>query len=266
VTVVWATFFRSWTETRRAYPLTFFLGTVLIGWLTIGLGYLAFRAIGGGQVGADFVAKAGTTDYLGYIAVGAAAFMFTVRLVLWVSRALIQEQRAGTLGALLVTPAGRLPYLVGLALFAFASSLLEATVLIGFAAVLGASMIPAEPVTVLVGIGALTVASFAMSVIVGNVIIVAGEAHLTQNTFFYSIALLCGFTFPIEYLPGPAQWLAEGVPVTSALEFLRTGMTGAGAAGATPRLALSLLLSAAYTLVGLRLLPRSERQAIGRSY
>ena len=267
MTVARATFGKSWTETRRAYPVMFFLATLLTGALTIGLAYLGLEAIGGGRVGDDFVGRAGTTDYLGYVAIGAAAFMFTVRLVLWVSRALITEQRAGTLGALLVTPAGRFPYLVGIASFALLSSLIEVAVLVAFASLLGASLVPADPLSAAVGVAAVAAAGFGLSIAVGNVIVVAGEAHLTQNTFFYAIALICGFTFPIGFLPEPVRWLAELVPVTPALEFLRAGMTdGPSLTTEAGTLAHALLLSAAYVLVGLRLLPHSERRAIGRSY
>ena len=77
------------------------------------VGLLAYRAIGGGQVAASFTAATGSGDYLGYVTVGAAALTFTTRMVLWVAKAQITEYREGTLESQLLTPARRLPYLLG---------------------------------------------------------------------------------------------------------------------------------------------------------
>src|SRR3712207_4482800 len=92
-TVALATFGRSLKATRRAYPWTYFTSTVVSGALAIALAYLAYTEIGGGVVDARFVAETASADYVGYVAVGAVAFAFTVRLLLWTSKALIGEER-----------------------------------------------------------------------------------------------------------------------------------------------------------------------------
>jgi ABC-2 type transport system ATP-binding protein len=51
--------------------------------------------------------------------------------------------------------------------------------------------------------------------------IAAGEAHITQNTLFVAMGLVCGFTFPPSYLPDVLRWLGEALPMTSALRALR---------------------------------------------
>ncbi|MET9614719.1 ABC transporter permease [Kitasatospora indigofera] len=265
--VAWATLRRTWTMTSRAYPWSYAVGCLLTGILTIGLSYLALHAIGGGTVAADFTARTGGADYLGYIAIGAGAFMFTVRLLLWSSKALITEQRQGTLGALLVAPAGRLPYLLGFTGFALANTVVEVGLLGGFAALLGIGLPACQPLAALAGILALAFAVFALSVVLGALMIVAGEAHISQNTVFLAVSLLCGITFPNSYLPAPARWLAETLPVTSAMDVLRGALShGAGLADLAPRLLTCLALGAGYLLLGLLVLPGAERRAIERSY
>ncbi|MGW0589556.1 ABC transporter permease [Streptosporangium sp. NPDC002607] len=264
--VLWITFRRSWLVTRRAYPVTFLVATLLLGGLTVGLAYLALHAIGGGQVGTEFVGKAGTTDYFGFVAVGAAAYMFTVRLMLWISRAFIEEEREGSLGALLVTPAGRLHYLLGRTMFGTLNALLEVVVLAVFATFLGASMVPASPLLFGAALIALVVAVFGVSLLLALVMTIAGEAHVTQNTMFYTIALICGFTFPVGYLPEPAQWLGAALPITSALDVLRVSMTGSETGDPGPLLGFSIILGLAYSAIGLRLLPWAVRRAMERTY
>ncbi|MFC4537039.1 ABC transporter permease [Sphaerisporangium dianthi] len=263
--VLWATFLRTWAVTRRAYPWSYFLGTLMLGAFTVGLAHLGLAAIGGGRVAGDFVAKTGSADYLGYITVGAAAFMFTTHGILWVAKALIQEQREGTLGALLIAPAARVPYLLGFAAFAFTAIALEVAVLLACALALGARPSATGATGALVALLTLGVAVFGMSMVLTAVMITAGEAHITQNTVFLAIALLSGFTFPRDDLPAALQWLGEAVPTTAAMDVVR-GVFTSGAGVPPGRLALALALGCAYIAAGLLWLPRAERRAMERSY
>ncbi|MFD4141905.1 ABC transporter permease [Streptomyces sp. NPDC058572] len=260
-----ATAWRTWQMTRRAYPWTYAVGTVLPAALTISLAYLGFHAIGDGEVGDDF--GTGAASYLAYIAVGATAFQFAVRLILWSAKALITEQRQGTLAALLIAPAGRLPYLLGFTAFAVLSSLVEFLTLGVVLALLGIAVPVASPLGALAGALALVCAVFALSVGLGGLMIAAGEAHISQNTVFIVLGLLCGFTFPRDYLPAPAQWLAEAVPTTAAMDVLHGSLTGGHSfAELAPRLAVCAALTAAYLLLGLAYLPRAEARAVERTY
>lgn len=257
---------RNWLVTMRAYQWTYFVGTLATGILTVGLAYLALHAIGGGRVGAGFATGAGTADYLGFVTVGAAALMFTTRMVLWVAKAQITEQREGTLESQLIAPARRLPYLAGVALQAFSTTLIEVTVMLAFAVAIGVRLPAPDPGTLVAALCAATVAAFGLSVPLSAVMIAAGEAHITQNTFFVGIGLLCGFTFPTSYLPGALRWLGEALPMTSALRVLRAATLHHAPLGRTlPQLLLCLGLGTTYLLIGLWLLGPAERRAVQRS-
>ncbi|APE19613.1 MULTISPECIES: ABC transporter permease [Streptomyces] len=262
-----ATAWRTWQMTRRAYPWTYAVGTVLPAALTIALAYLGFHAIGGGEVGDDFAADSGTTAYLAYIVVGATAFQFTVRLILWSAKALITEQRQGTLGALLIAPAARLPYLLGFTGFAVLSSIVEFFTLGLVVAALGITVPVSSVPGALLGALALIAAVFALSVGLGGLMIAAGEAHISQNTVFIVLGLVSGFTFPRDYLPEPARWFAELLPTTSAMDVLHGSFTGGQSLPELlPRLAVCALLTGAYLFIGLTWLPRAEARAAERTY
>jgi ABC-2 type transport system permease protein len=263
---IWATFRRNWLVIVRAYPWTYFVGTLATGILTVGLAFLAYRAIGGGRVSAGFPAAAGTADYLGFVTVGAAALMFTVRMVLWVAKAQITEQREGTLESQLLTPARRLPYLIGVAGQALTTTLAEVAVMLLAAVAIGIRLPAPAPLTLVAAVLATTVAIFGVAVPLSAIMIVAGEAHITQNTVFVGMALLCGFTFPTAYLPAPARWLGEALPVTSALRALRAAaLHGARLTDTLPALLTCVALGGAYLLIGLLVLPYAERRAVQRS-
>jgi ABC-2 type transport system permease protein len=266
MTVALATFQRTWTVTKRAYPWTYFTSTVLAGGLTIALAYLVYQAVGAGSVAADFAARTGSADYVGYVATGAIAYTFTVRMLLWTAKALITEEREGTIAALAVAPARRLPYLIGFAGFAVVSTVIEIATLCAFAALLGVSLPVPDPVGLVVVLAVFSTAVFSLSVVLGTVMLFAGEAHITQNTCFLVMGLLCGFTFPRSYLPEPAQWLAEVFPITPALDVVRVLLRGEFDLGATaPRLGVALAVSGLYLIVGFGLLPFAERRVMERS-
>ncbi len=256
---------RNWLVTLRAYQWTYFVGTLATGILTVGLAYLAYHAIGGGRAGGGFAAAAGTADYLGYVTVGAAASMFTVRLVLGVAKAQITEQREGTLESQVLAPARRLPYLIGVGLQALTTTVVEVVVMLAFAIMIGVRLPAPDPVTLLAAFVAASVAVFGISVPLSAIMISVGEAHITQNTLFVAMGLLCGFTFPPAYLPDPLRWLGEALPVTSALRAMRAAtLEHAPLSAAAPDLLLCLALGLAYLAVGLRLLGPAERIAIQR--
>ncbi|MBY8875006.1 ABC transporter permease [Micromonospora sp. PLK6-60] len=262
---VWPTFVRNWRVTLRAYPWTYFVGTLATGLLTVGVALLAYRAIGGGRVAASFTAATGGSDYLGYVTVGAAALTFTTRMVLWVAKAQITEYREGTLESQLLTPARRLPYLLGVTLQALTTTVVEVAVLLAAAVALGVRLSVPDPLALVAALAAATVAVLGMSVPLSAVMLAAGEAHITQNTLFTAMALLCGFTFPTGYLPDAARWLGEALPVTWALRVLRAATLPGASVDVPSALAVCLALGAAYLAVGLWILPPAERRALQRS-
>ncbi len=110
-------------------------------------------------------------------------------------------------------------------------------------------------------VGAATVAVFGLSVPLSAIMIAAGEAHITQNTLFVGMALLCGFTFPPAYLPDAAALARRGAAVTSALRVLRAATLQARAAVAVlPTCWCAWCSARLYLAVGLRLLGPAERR------
>jgi ABC-2 type transport system permease protein len=187
-------------------------------------------------------------------------------MVLWVAKAQITEQREGTLESQLLTPTRRLPYLIGVAGQALTTTLAEVAVMLAAALALGIRLPAPAPLTLVAAVLATTVAIFGVAVPLSAIMMIAGEAHITQNTVFVGMGLLCGFTFPPAYLPAPARWLGEALPVTSALRALRAAaLHRAGLTEALPALLTCVALGGAYLLIGLLALPYAERRALQRS-
>jgi ABC-2 type transport system permease protein len=108
---------------------------------------------------------------------------------------------------------------------------------------------------------------FALSLILAAIMLYTRDTYISQNTLFAIVFLICGVTFPVQYLPVPVQWLAQGIPVTVALEIIRNstlgGMTAAAQIGDYVRIAA---MSAAYCVIGFTLIKRVESAALEKIF
>jgi ABC-2 type transport system permease protein len=265
VTVETAIMRRMWNSTRRAYPWSFFVGTILTGTVTMLLAYLTFRLVSNGKVGPEFVEKSNSDDYLGYVALGAITFAFLVRVLLWTSRALVTEEREQTLLALLVSPIAIPRYLVGQALFATLSTVAESVVLLGFAFLLGVRIPLADPVLAVVGIVVFAACVGSMAAVLGVLMLKSRETYLLQNTWFLVVGLLGGFSFPTAYLPAVVAAAAQLIPVTSGLRVLRACLAGDAATLTSTDFLIALVTALAWTAFAAALYPIARQRAIARS-
>jgi ABC-2 type transport system permease protein len=258
-----ATFVRNWLVTLRAYQWSFFIGGLLTGGLTVALAYFMFHLLAGGQVGAQFARYAGAADYMSYVILGAAAFLFSVRLLMGIARSLITERREGTFESLLLAPAQRASYFAGvLAQFAVVS-VFELAVMLLLAWPLGLRFGGVQPLTLLLTVPVALVGLLGMALCLGAVMLALGDTYISQNTLFSAMALVCGFTFPPQYLPAPLQAIGNTLPVTGALRLLRAALLdGAAPMAVAGDLALYALLGLAFIGVGLIALRRAERRAL----
>lgn len=75
----------------RAYPVSFMVGNLLTGIYTSVGAWFLYHLMFGGKLSADFVEKAGTSDYMSYVITGCLVYLFVTRTCLNVSRSLITE-------------------------------------------------------------------------------------------------------------------------------------------------------------------------------
>lgn len=259
----YATFVRNWTVMLRAYPWSFFVGNLLTGALLVGIGYLAYNVLADRKLSADFASLSGTGDYISFLILGAVGYLVVVRMMLWVSRSLISERREGTLESLLLAPASRFAYFVGIASQATVAVAFEAAVLLLLAWPLGLNLGSADVLSLVVALPIALVGVFGLSIVLGAVMLATGDTYISQNTLFDVLALVGGFTFPAAYLPDPLLWLGRAVPVTWSLEALRGALLEhASVATVAPALAVAGLMGVAYLVAGLLLFPGAEARAL----
>lgn len=259
----YATFVRNWIVIRRAYPWSFFIGTLLSGLYTVVLAYFTYHILAGGQLGTAFRTYAGTADYVSYVVVGAGVYMFAVRMLLGVGRSLITERREGTLESLLLAPAERWSYFIGVTVQWAAASAAELMVMLLLTVPLGLQLATINPWTFLLTMPVALLGIWGMSMVLGAIMLATRDTYITQNTLFAAMALIGGFTFPPQYLPRPLAWLGAALPVTGDLRLIRAALLhGAAPAAVLVDLIVYAMLGLLYVLLGLRMMRWAERRAL----
>ena len=265
--ILYATFRRNFIIQLRAYPKDFFIGNVLSSLYTAISAFFMYHLLFGGQMKESFEGYAGTQDYISYVIIGNCMYLLMVRTLLNVSRSLITELREGTLESLMLAPFQRVQYFLGNMLQQTVTTSGEVAVMLLVCLPFGVSFSGFNGTAALIGMVLSLFSFFSLSLILAAVMLYTRDTYISQNTLFAILFLICGVTFPVQYLPGPLQWIAQGIPVTLSLDIIRGstlgGMTAAAQAESYLRIAV---MSAAYCAVGFSLIKKVETAALEKIF
>lgn len=203
-------------------------------------------------------------DALGFLFLGLVA-IDAWNSTLWGSGYAFQHERdLQTIGAVMMAPINRTPYVLGngmaLYLWSIPAQLAGLFVAIG----LGARFDVRHPDALIVAILALYLGSLAVGFAFAPLFILSRQANMIANFLQVPVYLIAGFLVPRSVLPG---WLArptEILPIVPALDASRdAALSGAGFAAIGPSLALwaaGCLLCFAIGFWGLRRVDRITRR------
>lgn len=262
-----ATFKRNFTMQLRAYPKDFFIGNTLTGLYTVLSAFFMYQLLFKGNLDESFKSYSGTGDYMSYVIVGTALYLFAVRTCLNVSRSLITELREGTLDSLMIAPFKRVQYFCGNMLQQTITTSFEITVMIVISLFFGADFSHVKISSFVVGFALSLFAYFSLSLVLAAVMLYFRDTYISQNTLFALMFLVCGVTFPIEYLPVPLQYLGKLIPVTASFELIRNSVIkGMSLGDQGGQFYYLLLLSLSYCILGFALLKRVEKIALEKIF
>jgi ABC-2 type transport system permease protein len=265
--VLKATFKRNFIIQIRAYPKDFFIGNTLsaiyIALSAFFMYYLMFK----GSMNESFLDYAGTSDYMSYVIIGNCMYIYVVRTCLNVSRSLITELREGTLESLMVAPFKRVQYFLGNMLQQTITTSAEIMVSILVCLPFGVNFSNINPLSTALAFIVSLFAYFAVSMMLANIMLYFRDTYISQNTLFALMFLICGVTFPVQYLPGWVQFISKLIPVTQSLELIRnSAISGMGIAEQMNNFIYIIVLSSIYCFIGFRLLKNVEAIALEKIY
>jgi ABC-2 type transport system permease protein len=187
------------------------------------------RAAAGQDAPAVFALNTGTSNYVGYMLIGASAFMIVSYAFWHMAYWLRWEQETGTLESLYLSPTDRIWVAAGTALYSCLRSLFSA-----FAAyfvgswVLGVNPIQGEVLLAFVFILTGLVPIYGLTLLFGAVILKVKEANALVNLMQWGVSFLMGVFFPIAFFPPLLRTLALLFPPTWMTNGVRSALLGVG--------------------------------------
>lgn len=262
-----ATFKRNFIIQVRAYPIEFFVGNLLGGLYTILSAYFMYNLLFKGSINTSFVGFTGTSDYMSYVILGASMYLFIVRTLLNVSRSLITEARTGTLESLMLAPFDRFGYFIGSMLQQTITTSIEFFISIFIGIPFGLNISSINIASTLLAAFISLVAFFGMSILLASIMLYFRDTYISQNTLFLSIFLICGITFPIEYLPTWVQYISKYVPVTTSLKLIRnSSILGLGIGPQLDDFIRLTILAVIYLMAGFIFIKKLEKTSLEKTY
>lgn len=247
----------------RAYPISFFVGNILTGFYTVLGAWLMYKFMFEGKLSANFSEFTGTSDYISYVIVGSLTYLFIVRTCLNVSRSLITELREGTLESLMLAPFRRTEYFLGNMLVQTITTSMEIVVSLIIAIPFGLDFSQSNFGSFLVAAIISLYAFFGVSMVLGCIMLYTRDTYISQNTLFAFLFLVCGISFPSQYLPTWLQIFADIIPVTKGVTLIRnTLLLGMGIEEQIFEIMSIFLLSTIYVVAGFKLMKRCEEIAL----
>ncbi len=247
----------------RAYPMSFLVGNLLTGFYTALGAWLTYKLLFEEKLSSSFFEYTGTKDYMSFVIVGSLTYVFVVRTCLNVSRSLITELREGTLESLMLAPFRRVEYFLGNMMVQTVTTSVEVLVAIIIAIPFGLRLNHVNVLGFTVAFIVSLYAFFGVSMILGCIMLFTRDTYISQNTLFAFIFLICGITFPVQYLP---QWLvviARFIPITQVVKLIRNStLQGMGLGEQIEIIVYVLILSSIYIVIGFILMKKSEEIAL----
>jgi ABC-2 type transport system permease protein len=171
------------------------------------------------------------------------------------------EKFQQTLGAILVTPAPRLPLFFGRAVpvvvngaFVAAFALLAGSLVLGVE--IPASAIP--PLALVIVVAAFSCTG--LGLITAALALRVRETAILTNVLFGFLLIFTGANVPLSDLPGWMQTISDGLPFTHAIEAARELADGASLASVLDLIGTELLIGLFYVFLGYGLLRFFEIQ------
>lgn len=225
---------------------------------------LSARALAGPDGGALalFSQATGTSDYIGFIAVGTTIWMWQ-NVVLWnVGLALRNDQLRGTLESNWLSPTWRFSFLLGNGVVqALSMSLFLLVSALEFGLFFGVRL-NGNPILVVTTLLASVPAIYGLGFAFASLVIAAKEANAFVFLVRGLVMIFCGITYPMSVLPGWMQSVSTWLPQTYAIRAVRNAaLAGADVQTLLPDVLPLLGLGLAWLVIGYLVFNWMERRA-----
>ena len=212
---------RNFYINTRIYPFTFMIGRLIGSLGAVFFPLIIYKYIFSENLSNDFIAVTGTSDYFIYIITGVSIYTFGVATLMNTGRAFITEIREGTIDVFIMSSTPRILYFIGCMIEQIWRSFIEFIIIIIIGLIFSLNFQSFITIDMFFMFILLLFSFFSMSIFISTIMIKTRDTYITQNTIFHVILLICGITFPIEFLPEILQKISQLIPITHCIEIFR---------------------------------------------
>jgi len=229
--------------------------------LNLGAAWVLYNIVYRQSTSASFVSATNSSDYFSFVVVGSAFFVYVVATMFNLGRTLFWDRAAGTLEAVMLTPASAFAYMAGRMLAAFSTATMNLLILFGLGFALGFRVETFNAPVLLAALCFMVASLFGLGLIVNAITLIFRDRVNTANTLTTLILVFSGIVAPLQLMPSWAQAVGFTIPFTYALNLMRSSLLATGSIINYGDLSLLVLTSVLYLAVGYLLL-RATVQAI----
>lgn len=204
----------------RVFQLSSFALRFFMPLLSIGTAWILYYRVFKGQISSEF-GQLAYTDYLTFIILGNAAFVYIYASVFYTGRTLYFRRLEGVLDPLFLTPMSRVAFMVGSSLMGIVNATVDFLVLMGIGLIFGIEFSSMNFPVFFSGIVMTLIALFGMGLVVNGVTLTLRDRVNTANLLQALLYAFSGVIVPVEMMPGWAQAVSKVSPLTYGLRIIR---------------------------------------------
>ena len=240
-----------------AFALPFTLLTYLIPYHFLGRAF----SVDGRAVGLERLA--GYPDFGHLVVLGTILGTYAISVFFGMGAGLKQDQRQGVLESNWVTPAGRLPLLLGRSLAHLAVTTVQVAFLVAGATPLFGLPFHLHTLGTLVTVLLPTLAGlYGLGLVIAGIVLLVRQAESLLDITSWAMNTLSGQSFPVSVLPRGLLLVSLAIPLTYGIDALRGAVLGTRTLLPLPTSLLVLWgLAVLLTAAGLGVFAWAERRA-----
>lgn len=209
------------TMKLRVYPYSTFIEPFVTAGITILGSFIMYKYLFNGQTSDKFVSYSNTSDYISYMLVGAMIFIISISTLVNICSNLINEMRTGTFQNIFLTGLNICSYLISNLLERIIITLGEIFIILIVAIPLGLKIQKINIFTVIIALMLTFVGIYNMAIMLWGLMVKFKDTNNILNLCIIVINILCGISFPLEYLPSLLQKISQLIPITFSVNILR---------------------------------------------
>jgi ABC-2 type transport system permease protein len=227
--------------------------------MTLGAAWVLYNSVYHGAMSSEFGTAIGSSDYLSFITIGNAFYVFVFAAAFVVGRVMFWERTTGTIEATFMTPMSRFAYMSGIMVAAAANALIDFTAVFVIGLFFGFQIALFNTPVFLASLLFTAFALFGIGLITNAITLTLRDRTTTANSLMTLFMVFSGLVCPVELMPSWAQLISKVLPLTYGIRLMRASLLGVGAVNLMDDLVSLLVLGIVYVAVGATSLRMIER-------